>query len=203
MDKLYLKNGREAQISIWDFRQIEHFASQNLPTYDLNNMGDKSFVGFAYLGPSLPYDLKRVDPKHVYSEETDLSPLEIQAQTDLRKEEYHRAITASVDQALVGILTCQWVKFHEDFWHYHVRWIDVHEDYKNQRVGTNLVRALDDVEFVKGKILSLGMLSIEGTDHIARVIKRDLKARDYALVFEGYVGHKPTSFGVYGGEFWG
>lgn len=203
MKEFVTRNNEKVQINIASYKKIEHLSSQKLPTYDLNNMCDSAFVGFAYFGPRLPFDLKKVDPDHDYSKETNLSLLEIQPQKNLKEENYHKAITASVDQTLVGILVCQWVKFSNDYWHYHTRYIDINKEYKNQRVGTNLIMALNQADFVKGKILYQGMLSVEGSAYIARVVKRELKAKDYALVFEDYYGGKtPTKFGVFGGESW-
>lgn len=203
MKEFVTRDNEKVQLDIASYKKIEQLSSQKLPTYNLNNMGDCAFVGFAYFGPTLPFDLKRVDPDHDYSKETKLSRLEIQPQRNFKKENYHKAIIASVDQTLVGILVCEWVKFSNEYWHYYIRYIDIHKDHKNQSVGTNLIKTLDQSDFIKNKILYLGMLSEEGEKYIAPVIKRELKAKDYALVFEDYHHKTPTRFGKFGGKYWG
>lgn len=190
------------QIKVIDLEQISRLASIPLPTYDLNNMGDKAFVGFAFFGPRLPYDLKRVDPDHEYSKAVGLSSLEQQFPGGHSKEKYHRAIVASEGSKTVGILVCQWVKFSFDYWHYHVRYIDVLSEHKNRGVGTNLMKALNGADFIKEKIVLLSMLTKEGGQYIAHVAKRELKAKDYAVVFGDYFGKKPARFGKFGGKYW-
>lgn len=197
-----LKSGEKASLFIWNYQDIEAYTSQDLPTYDRNNMGAKAFVGWSYFGPSLACDLKRVDPDNNYAcvDVQELSPLERQTHLGLNKEDYHRAIIASLEQKPVGILVCQWVKFTSAFWHYHIRYIDVNQDYKNQGIGTELVKTLDTADFLKGKILEHGFFSPEGSEFIEHVMRRELKARDYAEVYDDYYldqWHKPTSFGFY------
>jgi ribosomal protein S18 acetylase RimI-like enzyme len=190
------------QIRIVDSEQISRLASEPLPTYDLNNMGDRAFVGFAFFGPRLPHDLKRVDPDNDYSREQNLSPLELQFPGGHTKDKYHMAIVATEGKKTVGIMVCQWVKFSFDYWHYHVRYIDVHKEHKNQGVGTKLMKALNHSDFVRGRILLLSMLTKEGSQYIAHVAKRELKAKDYAVVFGDYIGKKPSRFGKFGGRYW-
>ena len=202
MNKFVLKNKQEAEISFLDFKDIEVFCSQDLPIQDMPGTQTVVFKGFSYVRPSLPYYLKHVGSDKEYFLETDLSPLEVQAQKNLKRVDYHKAITASLDDSLLGMLLCQWTKSGWDFWHYHIRFVDIHNDYKNQGIGTKLIQELDKAEFIKGKILLIGMLSEQGRDYMRNVVKRELKGKDYALVFEDYLGDTPTSFGVYGGEHW-
>jgi GNAT superfamily N-acetyltransferase len=200
MDAFTLKDGRVARIAIWGIDEIAEFASRDIPTYDLNNMGDKAFLGFAYLGPSLPEDLRRVDPDHDYARASNLSPMEVQPDGGLPKEMYHRMVTASVDGKLAGIRVCQWTHFGR-FWSYHGRWVDVHEDYRNLGIGTGLVRAVDQADFLKDKILRIGMFSPLGGMYMKNVLQRELKALDYAVVYGDYDGPAPQTPGVYGGRF--
>ncbi len=187
MKEFLLKNGNTAQIDTWEFDQIKEYVSKSIPTRNLNNMSDKAFIGFAFFGPNLARDLLRVDPDNDYPQ----------------RFKEHRAVVASVDGEVSGLIVTQWVKFSLPFWHYHLRWIDVRKDYKNQGVGTNLVNYLDKQDFVKGKPVFLSMLTQEGELYIAKVIKRELKAKDYTLVYEDSIPKKITRLGKYGGKHWG
>lgn len=187
MKEFSLKNGTEGLIETWKINRIKEYVSGDIPLRNLNNMGDQSFEGFAFFGPSLYKDLLRVDPNNNY----------------FRREVKHRAVVASVGSEPIGIVALQWVKFYMPFWHYHLRWIDVREDYKNQGVGKNLVRYLDKEGFLKGKVLFLSMLTNEGSLYIAKVMKRELNARDYTVLFGDDVTKKPKKFGKYGEKYWG
>lgn len=187
MKEFLLKNGASAQIDTWGFNRIKDYVSRNIPTRNLNNMGDKSFVGFAFFGPRLASDLERVDPYNNYPNRTD----------------DHAAVVATVEEEAIGLIVIQWVKFGLPFWHYHIRWIDVRQDYKNRGVGTNLVKYLNEEEFIKGKVLLLSMLTKEGETYIAKTMKDELKAKDYTLVFEDEIPESVNRFGKYGGEYWG
>lgn len=186
MKEFNLKNGTPAQIDTWNFDQIKDYVDRKIPTRNVNNMDDKSFVGFAFFGPHLASDLMRVDPDNNYPQ----------------RFESHKAVVATVENEAIGLIVTQWVKFSLPFWHYHIRWIDVHKDYKNQTVGTNLTKYLNDEEFVKGKVIFLSMLTQEGGMYIAGVMKKELKAKDYTLVFEDKIPKEIKRFGKYGGEHW-
>lgn len=187
MKEFYLKNGTPSQIDTWGIEQIKDYVNQEIPTKTLNNLGDKSFVGFAFFGPNLASDLMRVDPDNNFAE----------------RFKSHRAIVATIDNQAVGIMVTQFVKFSLPFWHYHIRFIDVREDFKNQGVGTNLTKYLDQEDFLKNKVLFLSMLTSEGSMYIAKVMKKELKAKDYTLVFEDNIPKNIKRFGKYGGKYWG
>lgn len=187
MKEFNLKTGTPGVIETWKMDQIKKYISQEHQTRDINNMGDQSFVGFAFFGPNFYRDLQRVDPDNNY----------------FRREVNHRAVVAKADSQAVGIIALQWVKFYMPFWHYHIRWIDVHQDYKNQGVGTNLVRYLNKADFIKGKVLFLSMLTREGQMYIAKVMKKELLAKDYVLIFEDNIPSRPKKYGIYGGKYWG
>ncbi len=187
MKEFCLKNGTPAQIDTWNLDRIKEYISREIPIRDLNNMGDKSFIGYAFFGPQLASDLMRVDPDNNYSQ----------------RFQNHRAVVAMVGEEAIGLIVSQWVKFSVPFWHYHIRWIDVHKDYKNQGVGTNLTRYLNDADFLKGNVLLLSMLTKEGSLYIAKVMKKELKAKDYTLVFEDRIPKIINRYGKYGGKYWG
>jgi hypothetical protein len=199
IDHFSLKGGLEAKLPIWRYPDIESYVEQEHPTYELNNMGDKAFSGWAYFGPSLAYDLEHTDMRNDYdtSDAQELSPLEIQTPGGQGKKNYHRAIVATLGGEPIGITVCEWTKFSSDYWNYHLRYIDVDETYKNQGVGTNMIRALDEADFLKGKILKTSMFSQEGHRFIRHVMQRELKAEDYAVIYDDYYGGRPTAFGTY------
>ncbi len=186
MKEFLLKNGVPAQIDTWKLDRIREYSSRDIPTRAINNMGDKSFVNFVFFGPNLPSDLMHVDPDNNYPNRVD----------------NHRAIVATVEEEVVGLIVTQWVKFILPFWHYHIRWIDIHNDHKNQGV-TNLTKYLNDADFLKGKAFFLSMLTQEGGMYIAKVMKKELKAKNYTLVFEDKIPKSINRFGKYGGKYWG
>jgi GNAT superfamily N-acetyltransferase len=197
MSNLALKDGREIELKILDFSQLEELVSQDLPTYDANGY-DKIFEGFAYLGPFKAIDMKRLYRKKKYEQEINLSFLEIHPQPLQSKDTYHKALAAYEQDQLAGILVCQWIKGKNPFWTYHIKFIDVHEDYKHNGVGTHLTKALDQADFLKGHILQKGTYSHDGKKHIAHVMERELKAKDYALIPAWYKSNiTPISHGIY------
>jgi len=201
MDSFFLKNGLEAKIDIWDYHQLKEFTKQDLPTYKQNR--ELIFEGFSFLRPYLTYQMEKEWKDTVYTIGDHLSKFEIQDQQLLDKLAYTRSITASVDDTLIGILLCQWGKWHEDFWHYHIRFIDVHKDFRNQGVATELLKQFNDTEFLKGKILFMGLLTKDGHDYLKHVIEKELKAEDYAIIFRDYSKPKiPDKSGIYNGEKW-
>ena len=109
-------------MDVWDFNRIKDYVSRDIPIRDLNNMGDKSFTGFAFFGPNLASDLVRVDPSNDYSGRVD----------------NHAAVVATV----------------------------------------------------------------EGETYIAKVMKKELKAKDYTLVFEDGIPKSINRVGKYGGKDW-
>mgnify|MGYP003998478119 FL=1 len=197
MSKVALKDGRKIEITQLDFSQLEELVSQDLPTCDINGH-DRSFEGFRYLGPHNTLDMEWLFEENKYEEETKLTPLEDNARPLQNKEFYHRALAAYDDDQLAGILICQWNKGRNDFWTYHIKFIDVHEDYKNLGVGTHLTKALDQANFLKGHILKRGISSDQGKAYIAHVMDRELKAKDYAVIPPRYGSMiAPISPGIY------
>lgn len=202
MNKVLLKDGRESKIDIWNFSQLEEYLSrEDLPI----NKKDSRIVndiwsvveGFFYFRESLAREMKNFDHQNEYKNEN-LTPFEIQKQMNLPRVDYHKTIVVSLNDSPIGILFCQWIKCHGSFWQYHIRFIDVHRNYKNLGVGTNLVKTLDQSKFIKNKILAIGEFSEEGEEYMKHTLKRELKAKDYAIVYDNYFGQVPTKPGVYG-----
>ena len=200
MTEFKLKDGREARIEQWDFNQLEDYVSRDLPTYDLHRNGRKKFNSFTFLGP---HNTTEMDGGVSYSKEENLSPLEIQADRFLPNQAYHKSLAALENDNLAGILICEWINGFADspFWHYTVKFIDVNEEYKYLGVGTNLVKALVRVDFLKGKIFSTGGFTPEGAKYIKPVFDKELKAKDYAIIPIGFnfLGGAPvpTKPGIY------
>ena len=194
-----LKDGMQARIKTWDLEDIRSFTRDNLDAVIVRNGGLHVYEGFRFLRPSLPAEIERTDPRNRYEEELYISPLEHQEDGSGPKENYHRALAGTIDGTVVGVFLCQWAKFSSGFWHYHARFLDVHEDHKNKGIGTVLVKALDQSDFIKGKILYIGRYSEEGREHIEHVIDREMSGEDYALVHHDYIGNTPRRYGVYKG----
>lgn len=198
MHKIILKNNQEAVIDTWSFYKLEDYVSQDLPVSKTLSRGRVVFQGFTFLRPNLAWEVRRYDQEHDYSKEKQLSPLENHLDINKPREDYHKAIIAKQDESLIGILLCQWVKSPGGFWRYHIRLLDVHEDHKNQGVASNLVRELNQADFIKGKILQRGESTIEGQMHLTKLMKHELKAQDYAVIPPDYCSiEPPITFGMH------
>lgn len=203
-----LNNGEPIEISIIGFSElqkiVESLKSTNVKVKFLAEFSrhQREFAGFTYLNTATIHDLK--DFTYEYRSARDLSPLEIQADSGLPNTEYHRAITATTQGNLVGILICEWIKYPErwnqTFWQYNIKFIDVHEDEKWRKKGiaTSLIKELDKADFLDSKILRVGIYSELGKEHIKKVIDRELKAEKYALIQHNYsLIRPPDTPGIY------
>ena len=193
----------EYTIEQWDYNQLAEYLAQD---HLLDEEKDgKVLKGFMYLRQELPSRFENQDPYHNYCSIThkDLTVMEIMRILHKRREQYHHALITKRQHDVVGALIAQWVKFHEEFWHYHIRFVDVREDCRNQGIATKLLRTLNEADFLKQKILYMGMLSVDGERYLRHIVHREMKARDYALVFEDYIGPTPITSGIYGGMSWG
>ena len=157
------------------------------------------FENFTYFGSEVIEVLDSYDSK-IYSEDSaNLTSLELHENMSLLDKEYHRFVVASYDDEIIGILVSDWIKdLRYPFWSFRIGFIDVHNDYKELGVGTNIISALDKADFLDSKIVRIGNFSIEGELYILPVINKSLKAKNYALLFSNS-GLKvpPNEVGVY------
>ncbi|NOQ56113.1 MAG: GNAT family N-acetyltransferase [Nanohaloarchaea archaeon] len=111
-----------------------------------------------------------------------MTKLEFQEDLKLLDVEYHKALCAFHDNNLIGIVLCQWRSgYSSEFWHYRLNFIDVHKDYRRLSVGTNLLKSLDNADFLDYKILKQSILCGDGI-YILPVADRELKAKNYAFI---------------------
>ncbi len=182
MKKVTLKNGIEAKLDVWNYYELSDYILEN------QNLFNK-ISGFRSLGRSSLRYLNNLLNIREYSQCEDLSPLEIQklepGEELNRKFIYDRTYTRSIvafDSKLIGILICDWINNGKpDFWRYHVHYVDVHVDYRNIDVATNMIKALDEADFLKSKILQTGMYSQDGHAFIKKHFDR-LEAKNFALI---------------------
>jgi hypothetical protein len=196
-----LRSGKDARIEVWDYEKLRHFSSQGRPTDNRYNNECAFFEGFSLFGTHTQYKLMGFDRDAPYSrEERTLSPPEIQEDRTRSNAEYCKSLVALERDEVTGLLVLPWVREPYSFWHYRIQFIDVHDSYRNERVGTNLVKALDKSDFVKGRIVRVGGFSEDGERFIKKVIKTELHARDYAVISEDYPYRHPApeGFGVFG-----
>ncbi len=197
MNKATLKDGTEATIEIWDNNQLEDWLNMGHETYTTE--GTLKIRGFEYLQLSEVRD-RRVSRGNIYSQENNLSPLEIQSERKLEKDAYDRSIVGLVDEELAGIWIFNWIKTW-NFWNYYSKFFDVRKDYKNNGLATILIKTLNQAEFIKGKIVQIGNYSPEGRKYLCHLINREMKAEDYARILKGDCPFQaPTEFGVYGSQ---
>jgi len=196
MKKFVLKDGRKIDVDTWGFKRLKEYVS-GLPTC---RKGMSSVLeGFAFFGPTPLYHLESFKDEK-YSEASNLSLLEIQQDRTLPNQKYHRALVALHESVLCGIFLCDWGKRPFDFWKYHTKHLDVHEDYRNLGVGTRLVKSLDQADFLESKILQIGTYTVDGENYIQKVMERELKGKNYALIPEEYYDEilgPPLEAGVY------
>jgi len=181
-----LKDDKEINIETWNFEQLEKYSLENIKP--LKN--GETFQGFNLFRPSSLNCLKchRDVP---YKENQNLTPLEIQTERHLDNIQYHRALIAFHKKELCGIYFLKWIKNSENFWHYHPSYLEVHQKYKNKGLGTNLVKALDKSNFLNSKILMLGTYTYEGELYIEKIVNKELKAKNYALITYYYESSSP------------
>jgi len=146
---------------------INQLRQVNLPSH-LNDEYQRIFNGFTFFGPTLISKLK--------------------------KSKDSKTLVA-LEDTIVGVLVFEWRT--RPFGRYYVNTIDIEKNHKNQKIGTTLIKTLDDAEFLKGKILQLGHYSEEGDKYIRHVFENELMAKDYALISGTYHSRKPKGTGIF------
>jgi len=193
MPTVLLGDGREVDIQIWNFEQLKSYLAGFPPQADCT----MKVKGFQYLGPSTPTFISEQNSQN-YSDEIDLSPLEIQEERHLPSESYHMSLAATYKNDLCGILICPWVKDDLSFWRYRIHFIDVNARYSRRGVATHLIGALNHADFLKSKILQRGIVSSEdGRSYSNKVFRRLLRGENYALIPCCYRSKPPTEPGIY------
>lgn len=197
MEQIILKNKRSIDIDIWNYEQFKSFA-EKLPTYE---EGSHSFFqGFTIFSPQM-FDITRIwaRNKNRYSDAKNLSPLEIQADRALPNEAYDRIIVALQGDNLLGYYSFIWHKEdYYNFWRYKTHVLEVKKDFRSQGIATHIIKTLDRADFIKNKILQLGMYTFMGEKYARKIIEKELKARDYVLLPEEYFEEDaPKRFGRY------
>jgi GNAT superfamily N-acetyltransferase len=195
-----LKDGREAHTEIWDADKLGRFLNgcTGIRDYRLK----EKIPGFEYLQKNDAIDFKiRAGPE--YAEAIDLSDLEKQDVMGLPNWDYHRTLAAICEGELAGMWLFRWRNFYGGFWRYQSRFMDIKDEFRNQGIGTAMVKTLHQADFIQGRIVECGGFSDDGERYIKKVIAREMTAENYALVGKEYEGHKPNQFGVYDsfGEF--
>lgn len=206
MENIILKDGTEAFLDIWNFKDLESYVSSQ----KLRKEESRSYYhvkGFRFLSNTAVQNLL-YRGEHIFTGKN-LSPMEKQVISGLAKEKYVNSIVALCDDKLIGIMVCNWVRdsnfktsdLRKDqlpFWRYFTEFLNVHDDYQNMGVGTAIIKYLDDSKFLDNKILQLSVYNENGTAHAKPIVERELKAANYALIPHDYsVKLPPTEPGIY------
>ena len=176
-NEFILINEVKVNIETWNFDQLENYVFRNVHLYEDRENKTKVLKGFTYLGPDEINDLKN-------SSKLD-----------------HKAVVALNEDSLIGIILCEWEDRVVDtpaFGRYRIRLIDINKHFRNQKVGSNLIKTLDQSDFIKSKILQRGVSSPDGWEYIRKVFDRELKGEDYILIPHDYLLETPPKKpGVY------
>jgi len=193
-----LKDGREVTIDTWGYNQLKDFV-KNSGVQVVQTGMNYHLDCFRYLGPSAMQSLESYNSRNYFNSSENLTKLELQENMNLFDTDYHRALCIFDEDDLIGIIICEWINdSHYPFWCYHINFIDVHTEYKNLGVGTNLMKALDKANFLDSKVLQRGQSSEEGSLYISHVAERELNAENYALIPWDYrLRIPPEDVGVY------
>lgn len=207
MENIILKDGTEANIEIWNYKDLDIYVSSQKMKSD-EKWKYHHVKGFRYLSEIAVQNLLyRGEP---FFNGKNVSEMEKQDISRLPKENYTRALAALCDEELIGIMVCNWVRDNNceksrylginqlPFWRYFVEFLNVHEDYHNKGVGSELIKKLDDSKFLNNKILQLSIYNEDGDRFARPIIEKKLNARKYALIPHNYsVDLPPTKPGVY------
>ncbi len=186
-----LKDGREVKLDVWDHSKLEDYVSQ--VGEDLEN-----YPGFRYFCyGSIMININGLN-FYDYDEAENLSDLEIlNEEKKSRTVEYSKAVVAqSQDEKLVGIIYCHWQReIYKEFWRYFLRYLDIQKGFREVGLATQMLRFLDNADFLDQKILLLSKFE-EG--FIAKTFMRELKAKNYSLIPPWINSYElPKKVGVY------
>jgi hypothetical protein len=97
--------------------------------------------------------------------------------------EFDKALVARVGPCMVGILYCEWLRLERDetFWGYNLSFVDVHESWRGNGIGSSLIRHLNKEPWLQGKNLCLTCYTALGQERLAHVVARELTSTEFAL----------------------
>jgi predicted N-acetyltransferase YhbS len=92
-------------------------------------------------------------------------------------------VVALAGPCLVGIVYYEWLQFKraEIFWGYKLSFVDVHESWRENGIGSTLVKHLNSEPWLKGRNLCLTSYTELGEARIAHVIDRELTSTDVTM----------------------
>jgi GNAT superfamily N-acetyltransferase len=184
--KLELRHGAPLDLALWDLPALCRYVCNARAGGEVSYNFDKGTVsGFRYFGCNV-FEREPTLAASRYRDTTEMSLLERQEYSTRNDGEYDRALVALDRGNVCAVLFCVWIKDSLPFWRYHLRWLDVHEEYRNRGVGSAMLEALDGAKFLSGKILQLSCFSNEGRSFLRRAIGEKLTAQSYALIGNMY-----------------
>lgn len=178
MQILTLRDGRTGYTDIWNMRQLErHVLSEERPIEMHNHW--PIFSGFKFYRKTIAEELKyeMLDDKIAEYQPTPykLNPYSWK----------HKAIVAFCG-GLQGIMICQYSREFFNEGGYHIRFVDVHKDYKRQGIASSLVSRMENSDFIKGHILYCTNPTQDGLGFLETSTLLDVKHRNYELVLPDY-----------------
>lgn len=166
-----------ATIERWDGKQVaEYLSSFNRDEFDRNGRPP----GFNILSRRL---LFRQDRSRHYPDPSNLPETERQLFGDCGSSAFDKALVAMVGPCLVGIVYCEWLQFkqNETFWGYNLSFVDVHESWREQGIGSALITQLNTEPWLKGRHFCLTSYTMLGQERIAHVIERELRSQEFSI----------------------
>lgn len=174
----HLKNGEIAKFKIQSFKTIDEICKKfDTPLFD-------TFEGFHYMSKAIieSYKQESLDEAVLqYKNAKNLSQFEIQNDRNLLNCEYHKFITANIDNDIVGFMFLAWINPNQTFWRYNEIFTDVRKDFQNNGIASILAYILDNSEFLKEKIFERSRYSEDGLKYLN---DNKYSAKNYAFILE-------------------
>lgn len=161
----------------WDSRQVaEYLLSFNLREFDHNGRPP----GFDILNRRL---LVRQHKSAYYPDPATLPESQRQSHGECGSVAFDKALVARVGPCMVGILYCEWLRLERDetFWGYNLSFVDVHESWRGNGIGSSLIRHLNKEAWLQGKNLCLTCYTALGQERLAHVVARELTSTEFAI----------------------
>ena len=135
-----------------------------------------------------------------YSQTTSLSHLEMQPDTTLSNGAYDRHLVALDAGQLIGIVAFAWTNAlpqssDQTFWRNYLRFIEVRRTERREGIATTMIDALDELEFIQGKVLQLSGYTKQGKRIVKPKIQASLKAQNYAVISRAHTTEIPKGYG--------
>lgn len=131
-----------------------------------------------------------------------LAPFEKQA-VFKESNDYNVNVVARIGEKLIGLSIMLW--FYDslgdsNLWNYRSKLLSVKTDYENMGVATNILKTLEQVPEIQGKVLRFGNFSDDGKHYLRKKIPKIFTNKSYYLFPKDdsyYTNPFPKEYGCY------